>query len=121
MVQEGIVLDHKVSEKGLEVDNAKIEIIGKLQPPTTVQALWSFIGHASFYQRFIKDFSKIVKPLTQLLEKDIPFEFSKECHEAFQLLKAKLTQAPIMIMPDWNLPFEIMCDASNYAIGAVLR
>ena len=120
MVQEGIVLGHKISSKGIEVDRAKIETIEKLPPPTVVKAVRSFLGHAGFYRRFIKDFSKIARPLTQLLEKDAPFVFTQECLEAFNTLKEKLTNAPIMVAPDWNLPFELMCDASDFAVGAVL-
>nr|GEZ92971.1 reverse transcriptase domain-containing protein [Tanacetum cinerariifolium] len=78
-------------------------------------------GHAGFYRRFIKDFSKKARPMTRLLEKDTPFIFSKECVEVFQTLKRKLTEAPILIAPDWDMPFELMCDASDFAIGAVLR
>nr|GEV06022.1 reverse transcriptase domain-containing protein [Tanacetum cinerariifolium] len=78
-------------------------------------------GHTGFYRRFIKDFSKIARPMTRLLEKDTAFIFSKECVEAFQTLKRKLTEAPILIAPDWDMPFKLMCDASDFAIGAVLR
>lgn len=120
MVQEGIVLGHKVSHKGIEVDKAKVEVIEKLQPPTNLKTLRGFLGHAGFYRRFIKDFSKISKPLTQLLIKDVPFNFSDECLKAFKFLKEKLISAPILIAPDWNLPFELMCDASDTAVGAVL-
>ncbi|GJV19645.1 reverse transcriptase domain-containing protein [Tanacetum coccineum] len=80
----------------------------------------SFLGHAGFYRRFIKDFSKISRPMTHLLEKNTPFIFSEECIQAFQTLKKKLTEAPILIAPNWDQPFELMCDASDYAIGAVL-
>nr|GEV98677.1 reverse transcriptase domain-containing protein [Tanacetum cinerariifolium] len=80
----------------------------------------SFLGHAGFYRRFIKDFSKIARPMTKLLEKDTSFHFSKECVEAFETLKRKLTEAPILIAPDWDMPFELMCNASNFVIGAVL-
>ncbi|GKA32497.1 reverse transcriptase domain-containing protein [Tanacetum coccineum] len=73
-----------------------------------------------FYRRFIQDFSKIARPMTHLLEKETPFVFSKDCIDAFQTLKKKLTEAPILVVPDWNLPFEFMCDASDFAIGAVL-
>ncbi|GKD26430.1 reverse transcriptase domain-containing protein, partial [Tanacetum coccineum] len=73
-----------------------------------------------FYRRFIQDFSKIARPMTHLLEKETPFVFSKDCIDAFQTLKKKLTEAPILVVPDWNLPFELMCDASDFAIGAVL-
>ncbi|GKC77707.1 DNA-directed DNA polymerase [Tanacetum coccineum] len=120
MVKEGIVLGHKISKKGIEVDKAKIDVIAKLPHPTTVKGVRSFLGHAGFYRRFIKDFSKISRPMTHLLEKNTPFIFSDECIQAFQTLKKKLTEAPILIAPDWDLPFELMCDASDFAIGAVL-
>ncbi|CAN6691732.1 unnamed protein product [Malus baccata var. baccata] len=73
-----------------------------------------------FCRRFIKDFSKISNPLCQLLQKDVPFQFDEECESAFKQLKEKLTSAPIIVPPDWSLPFELMCDASDYALGAVL-
>ena len=120
MVQEGIVLGHRISHKGIEVDKAKIEIIEKLPPPTSVKAIRSFVGHAGFYRRFIKDFSKISRPLTKLLEKDVPFNFDQDCLNAFNALKEKLMNAPIMVVPNWNFPFELMCDASDFAVGAVL-
>ncbi|GJV88368.1 reverse transcriptase domain-containing protein [Tanacetum coccineum] len=91
IVKEGIVLGHKVSGAGLEVDKAKNQ-----------------------------HFSKIARPLTKLLEKDTPFEFDDECQKAFELLKEKLTCAPVIVSPNWNLPFELMCDASDFAVGAVL-
>ncbi|GJZ97074.1 reverse transcriptase domain-containing protein [Tanacetum coccineum] len=120
MVKEGIVIGHKISKKGIEVDKAKIDVIAKLPHPTTVKGIRSFLGHAGFYRRFIKDFSKISRPMTHLLEKNTPFIFSEECIQAFQTLKKKLTEAPILIAPNWDQPFELMCDASDYAIGAVL-
>ncbi|KAL4361098.1 hypothetical protein GQ457_04G021890 [Hibiscus cannabinus] len=120
MVDEGIVLGHKISSKGIEVDKAKIEVISKLPPPTTVKGIRSFLGHAGFYRRFIEDFSKITKPLCSLLEQGRQFEFNEECTKAFNLLKQKLVTVPIVEPPDWKLPFELMCDASDYAVGAVL-
>nr|GEV08789.1 hypothetical protein [Tanacetum cinerariifolium] len=120
MVKEGIVLGHKISKEGIEVDKAKFDVISKFPHPTTVKGIRSFLVHAGFYRRFIKDFSKIARPMTRLLEKDTLFFFSKECVEAFQTLKRKLTEAPILIAPDWDFPFELMCDASDFAIGAVL-
>nr|GEX81481.1 reverse transcriptase domain-containing protein [Tanacetum cinerariifolium] len=120
MVKEGIVLDHKISKNGLEVNRAKVDVIAKLPHPTTVKGVRSFLGHADFYRRFIQDFSKIPRPMTHLLEKETPFVFSKDCIDDFETLKKKLTEAPILVVPDWNLPFEIMCDASDFAIGAVL-
>ena len=120
MVKEGIVLDHKISPNGIEVDKAKVEIIAKLPSPNSIRAIRSFLGHAGFYRRFIKDFSKISKPLSNLFIKDAPFIFSNECQQAFETLKYALVNAPIMVAPDWDLSFELMCDASDYALGAVL-
>ncbi|KAK1611823.1 hypothetical protein QYE76_035496 [Lolium multiflorum] len=115
MVNEGIVLGHKISERGIEVDRAKVEAIEKMPYPRDVKGIRSVLGHAGFYRRFIKDFSKISKPLTNLLQKDVPFVFDDDCKEAFETLKKALTTAPIVEPPDWNLPFEIMCDASDFA------
>ncbi|GJR02124.1 reverse transcriptase domain-containing protein [Tanacetum coccineum] len=120
MCREGIVLGHKISKSGIEVDRAKVDVIAKLPHPTTVKGVRSFLGHAGFYRRFIQDFSKIARPMTHLLEKETPFVFSKDCIDAFETLKKKLTEAPILVVPDWNLPFELMCDASDFAIGAIL-
>ncbi|GJZ42576.1 reverse transcriptase domain-containing protein [Tanacetum coccineum] len=120
MCKEGIVLGHKISKSGIEVDRAKVDVIAKLPHPTTVKGVRSFLGHAGFYRRFIQDFSKIARPMTHLLEKETPFVFSQDCIDAFETLKKKLTEAPILVVPDWNLPFELMCDASDFAIGAVL-
>jgi hypothetical protein len=120
MVQEGIVLGHIVSKRGIEVDKVKVDLISKLPPPTTVRQIRSFLGHAGFYRRFIKDFSKISKPLCELLCKDVPFVFTKACMQAFEKLRDSLSSAPIIQSPDWSLPFEIMCDASDYAVGVVL-
>ena len=120
MVNEGVVLGHLISERGIQVDKAKIEVIEKLPPPVDVKGVRSFLGHAGFYRRFIKDFSKIAKPLTQLLLKDATFVFTDACLDSFYRIKNALITAPIIQPPDWSLPFEIMCDASNYAVGAVL-
>ncbi|GJX38610.1 reverse transcriptase domain-containing protein [Tanacetum coccineum] len=120
MVKEGICAGHKVSNAGLKVDKAKINVISKLPPPTNIKGVRSFLGHAGFYRRFIKDFSKIARPITKLLEKDTPFEFDDECQKAFESLKEKLTCAPVIVSPNWNLPFELMCDASDFAVGAIL-
>nr|GEW01798.1 reverse transcriptase domain-containing protein [Tanacetum cinerariifolium] len=117
---EGIVLGHKISKSGIEVDRAEVDVIAKLPHPTTVKGVRSFLGHAGFYRRFIQDFSKIARPMTHLLEKETHFVFFKECIDLFDTLKKKLTEAPILVVPDWNLPFELMCDASDFAIGAVL-
>nr|GFA17696.1 hypothetical protein [Tanacetum cinerariifolium] len=94
--------------------------ISKLPHPTTVKGIRSFLGHAGFYCRFIKDFSKISRHMTHLLEKNSPFIFSNECIQAFRTSKDKLTKALILIAPNWDQPFQLMCDASDYAVGAVL-
>ncbi|GJU20448.1 reverse transcriptase domain-containing protein [Tanacetum coccineum] len=120
MVKEGIVLGHKISMFGIEVDWEKFDVIAKLPHPTTVKGIRSFLSHAGFYHRFIQDFSKITRPMTHLLEKETSFIFLKECIEAFETLKQKLIEAPILVAPDWDLPFEITCDASNFAVGVVL-
>ncbi|GJT99902.1 reverse transcriptase domain-containing protein [Tanacetum coccineum] len=98
----------------------KVDVIAKLPPPTTVKGVRSFLGHAGFYRRFIQDFFKIARPMTHLLEKDTPFIFLDECLASFKILKKRLTEAPILMSPDWDLPFELMCDASDYAVRAVL-
>ena len=111
MVSKGIVI---------EVNKEKVDLISKLPPPTNVKTVRQFLGHAGFYRRFIQDFSKIVKPLYKLLEKDATFEWDSECQQRFEELKAYLTTAPIVRAPNWQLPFEVMCDVSDLAIGAVL-
>ncbi|GJY47807.1 reverse transcriptase domain-containing protein [Tanacetum coccineum] len=90
MVKEGIILGHKIYGAGIKVDRAKIDVIAKLPYPTNIKGVRSFLGHAGFYRR------------------------------AFNILKEKLTTAPIIIYPDWNVPFELMCDASDFTVGAVL-
>ena len=100
MVIEGIVLGHKIFATGLEVDQAKVSIIETLLPPTTVKRIRSFLGHAGIYRRFIKDFSKISRPLCRLLEKDTKFEFDNSCLLAFKEIKSRLVIAPIMATPN---------------------
>ncbi|RDX65082.1 Retrovirus-related Pol polyprotein, partial [Mucuna pruriens] len=120
MVTEGIVLGHLVSNRGIEVDKAKIDIITSLPNPASVREVRSFLGHAGFYRRFIKNFSKLALPLSKLLQKDVEFNFDQPCIEAFQELKNRLTSAPILQAPNWDLPFKLMCDASNSTLGVVL-
>ncbi|XP_069143507.1 uncharacterized protein [Solanum lycopersicum] len=93
----GIVLGHNVSKNGLEVDKAKIEVIEKLPPPVSVKGVRSFLGHAGFYRRFIKDFCKIAKPMCNLLEKEVKFKFDKNYLESFEVLKQKMIEAPILV------------------------
>ena len=95
MVREGIVLGHLVSKRGKEVDKAKIRVIEQLPPPVNIRRIHSFLGHAGFYRRFIKDFSHIARPLINLLAKDVPFEFDDACMKSFNILKKALISAPI--------------------------
>ncbi|GKE77713.1 reverse transcriptase domain-containing protein, partial [Tanacetum coccineum] len=92
----------------------------KLPPPNNIKGINSFLGHAGFYQRFIKDFLKIALPLTKFLEKDTQFEFNEKCQNAFKILKEKLTCAPVIISLNWSLPFELMSNASDFVVGAIL-
>ncbi|RDX96193.1 Retrovirus-related Pol polyprotein from transposon 17.6, partial [Mucuna pruriens] len=120
MVIEGIVLGHLLSNRGIEVDKSKIDIITSLPNPASVWEVRSFLEHVGFYRRFIKNFNKIALPLSKLLQKDVHFKFDQPYIEAFQELKNRLTFAPILQAPNWELPFELMCDASNAALGAIL-
>ena len=89
-------------------------------PPTTVKGIRSFLGQAGFYKRFINNFSKISRPLCRLLEKDAKFDFDESCRFAFDEIKSRLVTAPVILILNWNNDFEIMCDASDYSMGAVL-
>ncbi|CAN6697969.1 unnamed protein product [Malus baccata var. baccata] len=120
MVSHGLVLGHIISEKGIEVDKSKVELVISLPIPTTVREVRSFLGHAGFYRRFMKNFSMISRPLCRLLQKDVTFDMNEEFVVAFNKLKELLSTAPVIMPPDWSLPFELMCDASDYAVGAVL-
>ncbi|XP_071905637.1 uncharacterized protein [Coffea arabica] len=121
MVEHGIVLGHVLSSKGIEVDQAKIDIISVLPYPAGVREVRYFFGHAGFYRRFIKDFLKVGAPLFKLLQNDTAFEFDARCERAFNKLKELLLTSPPIIQPlDWNLPFEIMCDDNDHAVRVVL-
>ena len=119
IVKEGIVLGHWISERGSNIDKAKIETIEKLPPPSSVKRIRSFLGHAGFYRRLKKDFSKIAKPLSNLLVQGALCEFDDQCLQALLFLQEKLVSASIVVAMDWDLPIELMCDASDYAIGVV--
>ena len=119
MVQEGTVLGHLVSSKGLEVDKAKVEVIQDLALLKSIRELRIFLGHVSFYRRFIQDFAKVSKPLTSLICKEKDFIIEEEGKHAFMQLKQSLVEVPILQSPNWDLPLEIMCDASDFAVRAV--
>ena len=102
------------------MDEAKVEVIQDLALPKSIRELRSFLGHVGFYRRFIQDFAKVSKPLTSLLCKEKDFIIEEEGKYAFMQLKQALVEVPILQSPNWDLPFEIMCDASDFAVGAVL-
>lgn len=120
MITEETVLGYKVSNKGIELDKGRIELIEQLSLPSDVKGMKNFIGHASFYKRFINDFAKIAKPLLELFEKEVPYFLNDECITAFHMIKRALITTPILQPPKEGEPFEIMSDASDYAVGAVL-
>ena len=114
-------LKPNIFRKWIKVDKAKIEVIDKPPPPTSVKGIRSLLRHAAFYRRFIKDFSKILKPLCMLLEYERPFNFNEDCLKAFVKVKKALVTALVIIVPDWNISFELICDVSDHLVGAVLR
>jgi hypothetical protein len=89
-------------------------------PPTTASEIWSFLGLAGYYRRFIKDFSKIAKPMIKLLEKNKTFEWTVECQASFEELRKYLTSTPVLVLPDLTKKFYIYCDASCRGLGCVL-
>ena len=95
-------------------------MISNLPTHKCVKDIRPFLGHAGFYRRFIRDFSAIACPLYNFLAKDVTIEWSQACEATFDKLKAMLVSPPIKRSPNWDLPFEIMCDASDYAIGVAL-
>jgi len=118
MVESSIVLGHVISGKGIEVDSAKIEIISTLPYLATMRKVHSFLRHIGFYRRFIQNFNHIAQPLTNLVQHNTKFIFNDNCKTPFDHLKKCLTTILIIQPPDWTLPFKLMCDASNYAVGA---
>jgi len=113
-------LGHVISAQGIAVDPTKVEAVVKWESPKSATEIRSFVGLAGYYRRFIKEFSKIVAPLTQLTRKDQPFTWTDKCEESFQELKRRLTSAPILVIPDVGKPFEVYCDASHLGLGCVL-
>jgi hypothetical protein len=120
MVKQGIVLGHVISQWGIDVDKAKVDLTSNLPPLCMVKDVRSFLSHAGFYMRFIQDFSKIARPLCKLLVKKTLFIFDEECKQAFWALKKILMSTPVIQPPKWGVPFEIMCDASDYVVRVVL-
>ncbi|GJY02430.1 putative reverse transcriptase domain-containing protein [Tanacetum coccineum] len=113
-------LGHLIDSQGLHVDPAKIEAVKNSASPTTPTEVFQFLGHAVYYRRFIKDFSKIAKSLTELTQKNKKYIWGEDQETAFQLLKQKLCEAPILALPEGNDDFVVYCDASHQGLGAVL-
>jgi hypothetical protein len=113
-------LGHVISKGGISVDPNKVQDVLSWKAPTSVSDIQSFLGLAGYYQRFIEGFSRISKPMTELLEKDKKFNWTPACESNFQELKKRLTAAPIQVMPNMEKPFSIYCDASGQGLGCVL-
>ena len=120
MMMEGVVFGNYISSTGIRVDLVKIEVILQIPIPKTQKEVRSFLGHASYYQRFIEFFFKIATPLFTLLLKEAEFVWTYQCQSTFTYLKQKVSQAPILRGPDWSVPFHIFSDVSDIAIGVVL-
>ena len=113
-------LGHTISSEGISVDPSKVQEVMDWKPPTSVHQIRSFLGLAGYYRRFIPDFSRIAKPMTELLRKDVKFKWNAKCNEAFHTLRAHLTTAPVLAQPDNNKPYDVYCDASGTGLGCVL-
>jgi hypothetical protein len=113
-------LGHTISQDGISVDPEKVQEVMDWKPPTTVRQIRSFLGLAGYYRRFILDFSKIAKPMTELLKKGVKYDWSQKCEDAFHTLRQHLTTAQVLAQPDNTKPFEVYCDASGTGLGCVL-
>jgi hypothetical protein len=119
-LKEVLFLGHIISEGGISVDPSKVKDVLSWNTPQNVSDIWSFLGLAGYYRRFIEGFSNIAKPMTELLEKGKTFEWTPRREAIFQELKKRLTMAPVLTMPDIEKPFSIYCDASGQGLGCVL-
>jgi hypothetical protein len=119
-INEVPFLGHMISSEGIVVDPSKVRDILDWEPPKSIQQVRSFLGLPGYYRRFIPNFSKISKPITELLKKGTKYVWSKECDEAFQTLKKLLTTSPVLAQPDIAKLFDVYCDASGTGLGCVL-
>jgi hypothetical protein len=119
-IKEVSFLGHVVSPEGITVDPGKVKEVLEWKPPMTVSEVRSLLGLAGYYRRFILNFSKIVKPITELLKKGNKHVWSEACDEAFKCLKKLLTTSPVLAQPDTAKPFDVYCDASGTGLGGVL-
>jgi hypothetical protein len=113
-------LGHTISKDGIFVDPSNVQEVMEWKPPKSVHQIRSFLGLAGYYRRFIPDFSRIAKPMTELLKKGVKFVWSEACEKAFHTLRQHLTSAPVLVQPDNSKPFEVFCDASGTGPGCVL-
>jgi hypothetical protein len=113
-------LGHTISKDGTSVDPSKVQKVMDWKPPKSVHQIRSFMGLACYYRRFIPNFSRIAKPMTELLKKGVKFVWSDECNKAFHTLRGFLTSAPVLTQPDMSKPFEVFCDASGTGLGCML-
>jgi hypothetical protein len=119
-LEQGAFLGHVISKGGISVDPSKVQDVLSWRAPTSVSDIQSFLGLAGYYRIFIEGFSKISKPMTELLEKDKQFKWTHACESSFQELKEQLTTAPVLVMSDMEKLFSIYCDASGQGLGCVL-
>ncbi len=115
-----IFLGHEVSDQGVRPNPAKVEAIQKMLPPTDIKGLRRFLGMTSYYRRFIQNYATIAEPLNRILQKGALYKWNDACQAAFEALKSKLMTAPILVFPDFNQPFQLITDASDFGLGAVL-
>jgi hypothetical protein len=113
-------LGHTISKVGISVDPSKVQKVMDWKPPKSVHQIRSFLGLAGFYRRVIPDFSRIAKPMTELLRKGVKFVWSEAYEKAFHMLRQHLTSAPVLVRPDNSKPFEVFCDASGTSLGCML-
>ena len=113
-------LGHILSEDGISVDPSKVQEVMDWKAPTSVHEVWSFLGLASYYRRFIPNFSKIAKPMTRLLQKDEKFNWTPKCEATFHTLRTLLTITPILVQPNIKKSFDVLCNASGTGLGCVL-
>jgi hypothetical protein len=113
-------LGHTISNEGISVDPSKVQEVMDWKPPKSVHQIRSFLGLAGYYRHFVLDFSRIAKPMTELLKKGVKFVWDKKCENAFQTLKQYLTSSPVFAQPDNSKPYEVYCDASGTGLGCVL-
>jgi hypothetical protein len=113
-------LGHTISKDGTSVDPSKVQEVMDWKPPKSVHQIRSFLGLASYYRRFIPDFSRIAKPMTELLNKGMKFVWSEACEKAFHTLRQHLTSAPVLLQLDNSKPFQVFYDASGTGLGCVL-